>query len=116
VLASAAQVALRHPANLRTVHFQHRPIIIDSVVLVMPPKLRVQHRPHLAGRSRQLMMKPKPHLQQLYTHLLARRLPFQFELTCSTMTTVMSESEKIESSRNSFTQSLAIATGKASES
>src|SRR5690606_5445690 len=95
VLATAAQVALRHPANLRTVHLQHRPTIIDSVALAMPPKLRVQRRPHLVDRNRQLMVKPKPHLQQLYTHLLARRLPFQFELTCSTMTAVMSESEKI---------------------
>ena len=112
LLTAAAQVAFGHSANLAAVRHQHRPIIIDTVILKVSAKFRVQDRPHLANRCRELMMKPETHFSQLHSEFLTRRFPFQFELACSAATAVVSESEEVERRWRTFAVSLAIATGK----
>ena len=62
LLTPTAQVTFRHPADLDAVRHQQRPIVIDTVILIVTAKFRVQDLPHLADRSRELMMEPKTHL------------------------------------------------------
>jgi hypothetical protein len=64
-------MSLRHPTKLTAEHFQHRLIVIDSVVLIVTPKLRAQQQPHLADANRQLMIEPETHFGRL--HLIQPR-------------------------------------------
>ena len=88
LLTPSAQMSLGHPANFATICHQQRPIIIDTVMLIVSAKFRIQNLPHLANRGRELMMKPKTHLFQLHAKFLARRFPLQFESTRTTAAAV----------------------------
>jgi hypothetical protein len=45
-------VTLCHPASFRTERHQHRPIVIDPVILIVAAKLRVERRlPWVAGED-----------------------------------------------------------------
>ena len=90
-LTAAAQVTLRHHANLVAIRHQQRPIVIDPVILIVSAKFRVQRTPHHAHRSRQLVVRPETHLLQLHAQFLTRRLPFQFEATGTTQAAVVSD-------------------------
>ena len=52
LLTPATQMTFGRPTNLAAIRHQHPSIIIDTVILIVASKLRVQDLPHLANRSR----------------------------------------------------------------
>ena len=93
ILTPTAEVAFDHHASLIAVSHQHRPIVIDTVILIVPAKLRIEGLPHLADGDIKLTRKPTTQFQKLLAILLPRCLPFQFELTGATAPTIVSESQ-----------------------
>src|SRR6056297_1073197 len=98
------------------VRHQHRPIVIDAVVLVVTAELRVEGLPHLADRNVQLTVEPATQLHDLLPIFLPRRFPFQLELAGAAAPTIMSESQKVESARSPAAVTFGITPGEATES
>ena len=95
--------AERQPLCQATGIHQTRPIVIDPVVLIVAPQLRIESLPHLRQRGRQMGSKPSLQITYFRLELLLRRSPFQLELSGAARAAIMCETKEVESTRRAFT-------------
>ena len=82
----------------------------------MAPELVVERRPDFRRGSCQVGAKPVLQLPILHSQFLLRRFPFQLELACAAVATIMRETKEVESARGTFAQAGGSQLGESPES